>query len=175
MTSTHPQALSPHSVGLRRDANTAKPLTLMTFENTSLGFPSWFMFACFLPQSDTSISSFHGGISWVFRKQYQQRSSQFSMGHKKKPNRWSRRDACEGICFLPLISAISALCPLTSFSILFFFLSKPAPTSRKPNSLLMPTIKIMNCDGRSPSNEGTSGVLSLLTHTAGDFRALHSS
>ena len=72
------------SVGLHGDANTAKPLTPMTFESTSLGFPSWFMFACFLPQSDTSISSFHGGISRVFRKQYRQRSSQFRTGHKKK-------------------------------------------------------------------------------------------
>lgn len=57
----------------------------------------------------------------------------------------------------------------------FFFLSKPAPTSCKPNSLLMATIKIMNCDGRTPSNERTSGVLSPLSHTAGDFRAMHSS
>lgn len=61
------------------------------------------------------------------------------------------------------------------FANFFFFLSKPAPTSCKPNSLLMPTIKIMNCDGRTPSNEGTSGVLSPPSHTAGDFRALHSS
>lgn len=159
------------SIRLRGDANTAKPLTPTTFESTSLGFLSWFMFACFLPQSDTSISSFHRGISWVFRKQYWQHSSQFRMRHKKKGEAGEMLVRASApspslVPFLPYV--LWLLFP-------FLFLSKPAPTSCKPNSLLMPTIKIMNCDGRTPSNEGTSGVLSPLSHTAGDFRALHSS
>lgn len=31
----------------------------------------------------------------------------------------------------------------------------------------------MNCDGSIPSNEGTSGFLSPLAHTAGEFRTRH--
>lgn len=42
----------------------------------------------------------------------------------------------------------------------FFFtvFIKTFPTSCKPNSILMPTIKIMNWDGSTPSNERMSGV-----------------
>lgn len=144
------------------------------------GFPADLCSPAFLPPSDTSISSFLGGISRVFRKQYQQRSSQFRTGHTHKKNPTGEagemlvRASAASPSLVPFLPYVLWLL-FSNFFFFFFFLSKPAPTSCKPNSLLMPTIKIMNCDGRTPSNEGTSGVLSPPSHTAGDFRAAHSS
>lgn len=171
-TSSRPRARAPtrgSQLGCAQLQTQPTPQPLVTSESTGLGFPSWFMFACFYHSRTLPFHLFMGELAEFSGNNT---SNTLRDSERSTKTGWRRRDARKGICYLPLISDISVLCP--PFSTFFFFLSKPSPTSCKPNSLLMPTIKIMNCDGRTPSNEGTSGVLSPLSHTAGDFRALHS-